>query len=129
MRAIPVVRAARAGLSGRRVQAVVIGVVGLVATAASTLALGLLVDSNAPFDHAFTAQRGSEVTATSKASPAQLAATTRLAGVTAVAGPFPQTTVRRGDPGTPVTVTCDPMPTVAPWPSVSSTTCPGWVAQ
>jgi len=93
MRAIPVVRAARGGLSGRRVQAVVIGVVVLVATAASTLALGLLVDSNAPFDHAFAAQRGSQVTATTSASAAQLAATTRLPGVTAAAGPFPQTTV------------------------------------
>jgi putative ABC transport system permease protein len=49
MRASPAVRAARSGLSGRRVQAVVIGLVVLVATAASTLALGLLADSNAPF--------------------------------------------------------------------------------
>ena len=93
MRASPAVRAARAGLSGRRVQAIVIGLVVLVATAASTLALGLLVDSNAPFDHAFAAQRGSEVTATAQASPAQLAATARLPGVTASAGPFPQATV------------------------------------
>jgi putative ABC transport system permease protein len=93
MRARPVVRAARGGLSGRRVQAVVIGVVVLVATAASTLALGLLVDSNAPFDHAFAAQHGSEVTATTSASAAQLAATTRRPGVTAAAGPFPEATV------------------------------------
>ena len=81
------------GLSGRRVQAIVIGLVVLVATAASTLALGLLVDSNAPFDHAFAAQHGSEVTAPTSAPSAQLAATTRLPGVTAAAGPFPQTTV------------------------------------
>ena len=47
----------------------VIGLVVLVSTAASTLALGLLVDSNAPFDHAFAAQRGSEVTATAQARP------------------------------------------------------------
>jgi putative ABC transport system permease protein len=93
MRANPVVRAARGGLSGRRVQAMVIGVVVLVCTAASTLALGLLVDSNAPFDHAFTAQHGSQVTATSTASVAQLAATARLPGVTAAAGPFPEATV------------------------------------
>ena len=91
--AIPAVRAARGGLSGRRVQAVVIGLVVLVATAASTLALGLLVDSNAPFDHAFAAQRGSEVTVAAQASPAQLAATTHLPAVTAAAGPFPQATV------------------------------------
>ena len=73
MRASPAVRAARGGLSGRRVQAMVIGLVLLVSTAASTLALGLLVDSNAPFDHAFAAQHGSEVTAATTASPAQLA--------------------------------------------------------
>ncbi len=93
MRAGPAVRAARGGLSGRRVQAIVIGLVVLAATAASTLALGLLVDSNAPFDHAFAAQHGSEVTVAAKASAAQLAATTRLPGVTAAAGPFPETTV------------------------------------
>jgi putative ABC transport system permease protein len=93
MRAIPAVRAARGGLSGRRVQAIVIGLVVLVSTAASTLALGLLVDSNAPFDHAFAAQHGAEVTASSSASSAQLAATTTLPGVTAAAGPFPETTV------------------------------------
>src|SRR5262249_23076224 len=39
------------------------------------------------------------------------------------------TTVRRGEPGTPVTVSCVPMPIPAPWPSLCSTTCPGCVAQ
>ena len=88
----PAVRAARGGLAGRRVQAMVIGLVVLVSTAASTLALGLLVDSNAPFDHAFAAQHGAQVMATVTPS-AQLAATTRLPGVTAAAGPFAETTV------------------------------------
>jgi putative ABC transport system permease protein len=97
----PAVRAARSGLSGRRVQTVVIGLVVLVSTAASTLALGLLVDSNAPFDHAFAAQHGSEVTATAQASTAQLAATAHLPGVTAAAGPFPETTVTATIPFTP----------------------------
>ncbi len=95
MRAIsagPAVRAARGGLAGRRVQAMVIGLVVLVSTAASTLALGLLVDSNAPFDHAFAAQHGAQVMATVTPS-AQVAATTRLPGVTAAAGPFAETTV------------------------------------
>jgi putative ABC transport system permease protein len=92
----PAVKAAVTGLTGRRVQAIVIGLVVLVSTAASTLALGLLVDSNAPFDHAFATQRGSHVTATVnavQASSARLAATTRLPGVTAASGPFPETTV------------------------------------
>ena len=89
----PAVRAARDGLSGRRVRAMVIGLVLLVSTAASTLAVGLLVDSNAPFDKAFAVQHGSEVTATARATTAHLAATANLPGVTAAAGPFPETTV------------------------------------
>src|SRR6266700_291281 len=57
--------------------------------------VGLLVDFNAPFDHAFAAQRGAHVTAVVNAqvSSARLAATTRLPGVTAASGPFPQATV------------------------------------
>jgi len=101
MRAIPAVRAARSGLSGRRVQTGVIGLVLLISTAASTLALGLLVDSNAPFDHAFAAQHGSQVTATVQASAAQLAATAHLPGVTAAAGPFPETTINATVPFAP----------------------------
>ena len=94
MNTLPAIRAARGGLSGRRVQAIVIGLVVGVSTAASTLALGTVVESNAPFDHAFAAQHGADVTATvSGASPAQLAATTHVGGVTASAGPFPETTV------------------------------------
>jgi putative ABC transport system permease protein len=91
-----VVRAARSGLGGRRLQAVIIGLVVLAATAASTLALGMLVDSNSPFDHAFAAQHGADVTATvdtSIASEAQLAATAHAPGVSAAAGPFAAATV------------------------------------
>ena len=97
----PAVRAARSGLSGRRVQTGVIGLVLLISTAASTLALGLLVDSNAPFDHAFAARHGSQVTATAQASTAHLAATAHLPGVTAAAGPFPETTINATVPFTP----------------------------
>ncbi len=84
----PVVRAARGGLAGRRVQAVVIGLVVLAATAACTLALGMLADSNAPFDHAFAVQHGAHVTATVTARQAPVTPS----GVTAVAGPFAETT-------------------------------------
>ncbi len=69
----------------------IIGLVVLAATAASTLALGLLADVHSPFDHAFAQQSGAHVAVTvdtSVASPAQLAAATRVSGVTAVAGPF-----------------------------------------
>src|ERR1019366_4331071 len=96
MRPAPIMSAVRGGLSRRRVQTAVIGLVVLVSTAACTLALGLLVDSSAPFDHAFSAQRGAQL-ATSvnpvKASPAQIAATERLPGVTAASGPFPETVI------------------------------------
>jgi putative ABC transport system permease protein len=91
-----VLRAARGGLGGRRLPAVIICLVVLAATAASTLALGMLADAHSPFDHAFAVQRGADDTVTvdtSAATPAQLAATTRLAGVTAAAGPFAETTV------------------------------------
>jgi putative ABC transport system permease protein len=94
MKSVPIVWAARGGLSGRRVQAIVIGLVVFCSTAAATLALGLLVDSNAPFNQAFAAQHGADVTATvTGASPAELAATARQPGVTASAGPFPEASV------------------------------------
>ena len=93
MSTAPVLRAVSGGVTRRKVQAVVIGLVVLVSTAAATLAPGPLADVNAPLERAFAAQHGAEVTATAKASLAQLAATTGLAGVTAAAGPFPETTV------------------------------------
>jgi putative ABC transport system permease protein len=87
-----VVRAALGGMRGRTLQAAIIGLVLLAATATSVLALGLLANAHGPFDRAFARQRGADVTAavdTSVASRARLAATARLAGVTAAAGPFP----------------------------------------
>ncbi|HEX4094839.1 MAG TPA: FtsX-like permease family protein, partial [Trebonia sp.] len=86
-----VFRAARGGLGGRRLQAIIIGLVVLISTAASTLALGMLADAHSPFDHAFTQQHGAELTVavdTSVASAAQIANATHAKGVTAVAGPF-----------------------------------------
>jgi putative ABC transport system permease protein len=102
----PALRAAAGGLSGRRVQTAVIALVVLAATASCTLALGLLVDSSAPFDHAFAAQRGAHVTATVTASALASAPASgvRPSGVTAQAGPFAETTdmvtiVVTGGPG------------------------------
>jgi putative ABC transport system permease protein len=86
-----VFRAARGGLGGRKLQAVIIGVVVLVATAASTLALGMLADAHSPFDHAFASQKGADVAVTvdtAVASAARITAATKVNGVTAVAGPF-----------------------------------------
>jgi putative ABC transport system permease protein len=96
MRRGPVARAVRGGVTRRRVQTTVIGLVLLVSTAASVLALALVVDSRSPFVHAFATQRGADVAVTvdaAKATPAELAATTRLNGVTAAAGPFPEVAV------------------------------------
>jgi putative ABC transport system permease protein len=91
VRSSPVLHAVRAGLARRRVQAIAVSVVVLVSTGASVLALGLVVDSKAPFNHAFATQRGADVVAaidSARATPAQLAATGRLPQVTAAAGPF-----------------------------------------
>ncbi len=86
-----VFRAAAGGLGGRKLQAVIIGIVVLAATAASTLALGMLADAHSPFDHAFAAARGADVAVTvdtSVASAAEVTAATKVHGVTAVAGPY-----------------------------------------
>jgi len=102
-----VLRAARAGIARRKLQAVIIGVVLLAATATSVVALGLLANANGPFDRAFARQNGADITAAvnpSAATRSQVAATTRLAGVTAAARPYPgvlvtaQVTVP-GEPG------------------------------
>jgi putative ABC transport system permease protein len=103
-----------------KVQAVVIVAVLFIATASATLGLALLNANNSPFTKAFAAQHGADVTLTAnqgRASAAQLAATAHLAGVTAMAGPFNETTtplefqgqpwgpttlVGRSDPGGPV---------------------------
>jgi putative ABC transport system permease protein len=104
MRPGPVARAAAGGLARRRVQTIVIGLVLLVSTGACVLALALVADSSTPFDHAFAAQRGAHVIAVvdpARATTAELAATRRLAEVTAAAGPFAEVTVnpKQSGPG------------------------------
>ena len=96
MRAAPVLRAVSGGVTCRKVQTIVIFTVLLVSAASATLGLGLLLDSNAPFQHAFAAQRGAEVTASidaARTEAGQLAATRRLPQVTAAAGPFAEATI------------------------------------
>lgn len=105
MRTAPVARVVAAGLTRRRRPAIVIGLVLAISAAASVLAVALMVDVRGPFDHVFVAQHGAQVTAIadlSRATMGQLAATARLPGVAAAAGPFAETTI--GRPGTPVTV-------------------------
>ncbi|MGD0065189.1 MAG: ABC transporter permease [Streptosporangiaceae bacterium] len=86
-----VLPAARSGIGGRKLQAGIIAVVVLAATATSVVALGLLANAHGPFDRAFARQNGADVTAVvdpSVATPPEIAATTRLSGVTAAAGPY-----------------------------------------
>lgn len=85
-------RIVRAGVGRRRLQTLVMTLTVFLSVAASVLAAGVLVDSQAPFEHAFTTQHGSQLTAQfngSHASAAQLAATAHAPGVTAAAGPYP----------------------------------------
>jgi len=81
----------RAGVRRRRLQSVVVAAVTLLSTGTAVLGLGLLVVSDAPFDHAFRDQSGAHVTA--QFDPAvtgatALAATAKVAAVQAAAGPF-----------------------------------------
>ncbi len=81
----------RAAVARRRLQTAVIGAVALLSTGTVVLAVGLLVLSNAPFDHAFARQSGAHAAVTfdpSLSTVEQLAATAHASGVTAAAGPF-----------------------------------------
>jgi len=98
------VRTASGGPFRHKVQAFVLGMVLLVSTASATLGLALLAASSGPFDHAFAAQRGAHVALTvnpARATPAEVAATGHVAGVTAVAGPFTEATVQTQFGGQP----------------------------
>ncbi|MET7397493.1 FtsX-like permease family protein [Dactylosporangium sp. NPDC005572] len=75
----------------------VIALTTLLAVTASVLAAGLLVEARGPFDRAFARQHGAHLAAgfdAGKATADQVAATARVTGVTAAAGPFPTVSVR-----------------------------------
>jgi len=98
------IRTASGGMLRHKVQGVVIGMVLVISTASATLGLTLLQASDAPFQRAFAAQQGADVTLTASAvhaSAAQLAATRSLSGVTADSGPFPEVTVQSQQGGQP----------------------------
>jgi putative ABC transport system permease protein len=107
---LSVVRTASGGMLQHKVQAVVIVAVLFIATASATLGLALLNANNSPFTRAFAAQHGADVTVTAnqdRATGAQLAATAHVAGVTAMAGPFNETTTPlefQGQPWGPTTL-------------------------
>jgi putative ABC transport system permease protein len=109
--AAPVFKAASGGLTRRLVQTLVIFIVLAAAAAAATLGLSLLTNSNEAFTSSFAGHHGADVAVTvdtSRVTGAQLAATRHVAGVTQVAGPYPQLTITfqtsappgaRGGPG------------------------------
>jgi putative ABC transport system permease protein len=80
-------------LRRRRLQTVVIAIVLLLTSGAATLALSLLVESDAPYDHAFARANGAHLVLTYAANavgPARLEATAHARGVTGSAGPWPE---------------------------------------
>jgi putative ABC transport system permease protein len=98
------IRTATGGMRRHKVQAAVIGMVLLIATASATLGFALLAASNAPFRAAFAAQHGAHATITAdpaRASTTQLDQTRSLPGVTAAAGPFGVITVQTDQDGQP----------------------------
>jgi putative ABC transport system permease protein len=86
-----VLRQALAELRRRRLQTMVIAVVALLTSGAATLAANLLLETDAPFQHAFAAANGAHLTLTfdgTAVSAAELAATMHAPGVTAASGPW-----------------------------------------
>jgi putative ABC transport system permease protein len=90
-----VLRAVRGGIARRRLQTVVITLVVLISTTATVVAVALVVNSEAPFDHAFASQHGADITAAIAPSVGaeSIARTTHVSGVTSAGGPYPETTV------------------------------------
>jgi putative ABC transport system permease protein len=82
---------ALAGLRRRRLQAGVIAAVVVLATTAATMALDTLVESQAPYDHAFAEAKGAHLVVDYRTSltGAQLASTAAVTPVTATGGPWP----------------------------------------
>jgi putative ABC transport system permease protein len=115
MTAAPVLKAASGGLTRRMAQTLVLFVVLAVAAACATLGLSLLANANEAFTSSFATHHGADVAVTvdtSRVTGAQLGATRHVAGVTQIAGPYPQVTITfqasappgaRGGPGGPAT--------------------------
>jgi putative ABC transport system permease protein len=86
-----VIRKSLADLARRKVQTVVILFVVFLSSLSATLALTLLVESDAPFDHAFQQAQGAHLTMTFAASAvteSELRARGANSMVSAFAGPF-----------------------------------------
>jgi putative ABC transport system permease protein len=91
-----VLTAAKGGAARRLVQTMVIFLVLAAAAAAGALGLTLATSADAQFLGAFTSEHGPHLAVTvdvGKVTPAQLARTAHLPGVTRAAGPYPETAV------------------------------------
>ncbi|HWW09326.1 MAG TPA: hypothetical protein VNY76_03665, partial [Candidatus Acidoferrales bacterium] len=102
----PLLRMVKGDLRRRKLQGVVVGFVVLLSTLAGTVALDLLVESDAPFDQAFAQSNGAHLTLhfdTSRVSGAQLRAAASASAVDAAAGPWRETPLQIGVTGRPNT--------------------------
>lgn len=95
MSSAAILHAVRGGIFRRRLQTGVVAFVVLISTASTVVALALVVNSEAPFDHAFATQRGADIVATfaPNVAAARLARTAGVTGVTAASGPYREVTV------------------------------------
>ncbi|HEX6489436.1 MAG TPA: ABC transporter permease [Candidatus Dormibacteraeota bacterium] len=84
----PVFRKAFADVRRRRLQTGVVLLVSLLSALAASMALTLLVETNAPYDRAFAAANGPHLVVAFTSSEAQVAATAHTAGVVASVGPM-----------------------------------------
>ena len=101
----------RSGVGRRRVQSFVMALTTLAAVTSSVLSLGLLSAVSAPFEHAFASRHGAHLAVQfdgTRATAAQVAATTHAAGVTEAAGPYPITASLDTTIGTDCTATAGP---------------------
>jgi putative ABC transport system permease protein len=88
-----VLAAVVADLRRRKLQTFIIALVVLLTSGAATLALSLLVETDAPYDHAFARANGAHLTIVYNAnvvSAHSLRTTGSARGVTASAGPWPE---------------------------------------
>jgi putative ABC transport system permease protein len=88
-----VLTATRSDIRRRKLQTFVIAFVILLSSGAATLALSLLVESDAPYEHAFAQANGAHVVVTyaaHKVGATRLRVTASAPGVTAAVGPWPQ---------------------------------------
>jgi putative ABC transport system permease protein len=97
MRWFGAIRTATRSAKRHKAQVVALALVMMIATASATLGLALLAANDAPYQHAFAAQHGADLSVTvnpASVSSQELAATSTLSGVTAAAGPFSEASVQ-----------------------------------